>query len=92
MREPQVTTNLVDELAEEFARRLRAGEQPSVEEFVARHPVLAEQIRSVLDAVAIMEQLKPGCSAALHPRTGRCGTLIPERGHAKPATIRPARA
>src|SRR5262249_38674587 len=30
--------NSVDELAEEFARRWRAGEEPSVEEYAARHP------------------------------------------------------
>jgi serine/threonine protein kinase len=59
MRDPKTTTNLVDELAEEFARRLRSGEQPSVDEFAARHPELADEIRSVLTAVAIMEQLKP---------------------------------
>jgi len=53
------TDNPVDELAEEFARRWRAGEEPSVDEYVARHPEWADEIREVLPAVVMMEQLKP---------------------------------
>src|SRR5947207_12271081 len=51
--------NLVDELAEEFACRWRAGERPSVEEYARRHPEHADEIRAVLPAVVMMEQLKP---------------------------------
>src|SRR5262245_8704900 len=51
--------NLVDELAEEFARRLRAGERPSVEDYATRFPEQADELRSVLSAVVMMEQLKP---------------------------------
>jgi serine/threonine protein kinase len=49
----------VDELAEEFARRWRAGERPSVEEYISRFPQCADEIRDVLPAVVMMEQLKP---------------------------------
>lgn len=48
----------VDLLAEEFAERFRRGERPSVSEYAARHPDLADQIRDLLPAVAQMEQLK----------------------------------
>ena len=48
----------VDVLAEEFAERLRRGEYPSVSDYAAGHPALAEQLREVLPAVAQMEQLK----------------------------------
>ncbi len=51
--------NRVDELAEEFARRWRAGERPSVDEYTARYPQWADEIRDVFPAVALMEQLKP---------------------------------
>jgi tetratricopeptide (TPR) repeat protein/tRNA A-37 threonylcarbamoyl transferase component Bud32 len=51
--------NLIDELAEEFACRWRAGERPSVEEYARRYPEHAEEIRDVLPAVVMMEQLKP---------------------------------
>src|SRR5439155_11217298 len=49
----------VDELAEEFARRLRAGERPSVEYFAARHPGRAAEVREVLEAVEMTERFKP---------------------------------
>src|SRR5262245_646969 len=53
------TDNPIDELAEEFARRWRAGEEPSVDEYAARHPQWADEIREILPAVVMMEQLKP---------------------------------
>jgi tetratricopeptide (TPR) repeat protein len=59
MPEPTSPANVVDELAEEFARRWRAGELPSVEDFAARFPQWADQLRAVLPAVVLMEQLKP---------------------------------
>src|SRR5438105_299271 len=59
MAERQNEANVVDELAEEFARRWRAGERPSVEEYAEQYPELAEEVRAVLPAVVMMEQLKP---------------------------------
>ena len=41
MAEPKTTAYQVDQLAEEFACRWRAGERPSVEEYVRKH-TLAE--------------------------------------------------
>jgi serine/threonine protein kinase len=67
MAETAPDGNPVDELAEEFARRLRAGEHPSVEEYAARHPGLADEIRTVLSAVAVVEQHKPGREETLVP-------------------------
>jgi eukaryotic-like serine/threonine-protein kinase len=55
----------VDEVAEEFACRWRAGERPTVEEYAGRFPQLADQIRAVLPAVAMMEQLRPRCEDAV---------------------------
>jgi serine/threonine protein kinase len=51
--------NLVDDLAEEFARRWREGEQPSIEEYANRFPQWAAQIREVFPAVLLMEEFKP---------------------------------
>jgi eukaryotic-like serine/threonine-protein kinase len=59
MAEVKNGANQVDEVAEEFACRWRAGERPTVEEYAGRFPLLAEQIRAVLPAVAMMEQLRP---------------------------------
>ena len=45
------------ELAEEFLARYRKGERPSLAEYVDRHPHLAEQIREVFPAMALMENI-----------------------------------
>jgi serine/threonine protein kinase/tetratricopeptide (TPR) repeat protein len=58
--ESSVTATADDELlaalAEEFATRLRRGEDPQVEECIERHPTLAERIRKIFQSVALMEQ------------------------------------
>src|SRR5262245_15317759 len=72
--------NLVDELAEEFARRWRAGERPSVEEYAARYPQWADEVRAVLPAVVMMEQLKPRPEAPGPASASAAGSdLPPER-------------
>src|ERR1043165_1472761 len=59
MRECEESDTLLDEMAEEFADRLRAGEHPLVTDYIARHPDRADEIRDVLSAVAMMERMKP---------------------------------
>lgn len=44
-------------LAEEYFERLRRGEAPTVEEYAARHPALAEEIRAILPAMVEMDRL-----------------------------------
>ena len=46
----------VEELAEDFARRLRRGERPSLSEYTARHPELAAEIHELFPALVVMEQ------------------------------------
>ncbi len=48
----------IDLLAEDYARRCRLGESPTVEEYASRHPELADEIRQVLPAVAFLERGK----------------------------------
>ena len=48
----------VEQLAEEFAARLRQGETPSVEEYAAAHPALAEEIRALFPTIAALEGLR----------------------------------
>jgi serine/threonine protein kinase len=59
MSEPNTSVDVVDQLAEEFACRLRAGERPGIEEYAERFPELADEIRAALPSVEMMEQLKP---------------------------------
>ena len=47
----------VEELAEEFADRLRRGEHPSINEYKQKHPQWAERIRQVFSALLVMERL-----------------------------------
>lgn len=48
----------VDIAADEFADRYRNGEYPSVTEYIQRFPEQAEELKELLPAVAMMEQLK----------------------------------
>jgi tetratricopeptide (TPR) repeat protein len=80
MTDAEPTGNPLDDLAEEFARRWREGERPSVEEYVDRFPQWADDIRELLPAVLMMEQLKPRRDVETH--TGPAATAvgaIPER-------------
>ncbi len=47
----------VDVLSEDYARRLRAGERPTIEEYVARCPDHADLLRSILPSIAIVERV-----------------------------------
>jgi hypothetical protein len=49
---------LLNRLADEFAARFRLGERPSLQEYIDRHPELANDIREFFPAVAEMEQVK----------------------------------
>src|SRR5262245_58752876 len=56
----------IERLADSFLARFRSGERPNVEDYAARHPELAEQIRDLLPALVMLEQEKPvaGATAA----------------------------
>jgi WD40 repeat protein/serine/threonine protein kinase len=47
---------LLTRLADEFAARYRAGERPSLKEYIDRHPELADDIRDLFPAVVEIEQ------------------------------------
>jgi serine/threonine-protein kinase len=57
MAEPEKQRNPVEELAESFLRRYRQGEQPSITEYVAKHPELAWEIRDLFPALVVMEEV-----------------------------------
>src|SRR6516225_5534489 len=44
-------------LAEQFLERYRQGERPSLREYIDRHPDLADEIREVFPAMALMENI-----------------------------------
>ena len=51
---------LLNDLAEEYAQRLRRGESPSLDEFTSRYPELAAEIEEFLESIALLEDLKSG--------------------------------
>ena len=55
--------DLLDRLGEEFAARLRRGEQPALQDYADRYPELAEEIRELFPALANVEQVKEICRA-----------------------------
>jgi serine/threonine protein kinase len=61
---------LLNRLADEFAARYRQGERPSLQEYIDRHPELADDIREVFPAMAEMEQVNDDRGAAAEPARG----------------------
>src|ERR1700732_4090721 len=52
---------LLNHLADEFAERYRRGERPSLQEYIDRHPELADDIREFFPTLMEMEQAKDDC-------------------------------
>ncbi len=49
----------VELLADDFMRRHRSGEKPTIDEYCAKHPKLADEIREVFPALVVIEQVAP---------------------------------
>jgi WD40 repeat protein/serine/threonine protein kinase len=66
---------LLNRLAEEFAARYRRGERPALQEYIDRHPELADDIRDLFPALAAVEQVKEDRRDVAEPVAG--GPLPP---------------
>ena len=55
MSTPGSQSGIVLELAEEFLERYRQGQRPSLKEYADRNPDLADEIRAVFPAMALVE-------------------------------------
>jgi WD40 repeat protein/serine/threonine protein kinase/tetratricopeptide (TPR) repeat protein len=67
---------LLNRLADEFAARYRNGERPALQDYVDRHPELADDIRELFPALVEMEQVKadrPADEPAALPPLERLG-------------------
>jgi eukaryotic-like serine/threonine-protein kinase len=73
MLAPQSDSNPIEALAAEFVARRRRGEDPTVEEYAAQHPELAEQIHELFPTIVALERVRagqdslPGGSPAARP-------------------------
>src|SRR5262249_9663741 len=72
MSEPTVDRDPFEVVAESFLARYRAGERPSIEEYAARYPELADQIRELLPALVMVEQ-----DLTIDPAPGASGVRPP---------------
>src|SRR5215470_8587188 len=72
--------DLVEALVEEFLDRQQRGEHPTIEEYEAKYPELAEELRELLEAVAVVRDLKPSSRDA----TGSLAGPAPETPESRP--------
>jgi serine/threonine protein kinase/Tfp pilus assembly protein PilF len=72
MTDPRLPSEVdrLDSLAEEFAGRLRAGDRPTIDEYLGRYPEYADRIRELFPAVVAIEQATPAPPAAPPARLG----------------------
>jgi serine/threonine protein kinase len=68
MREP------IELLADEFLERKRRGEHPTIEQYEAQHPQLAQEIRDLFPALLLMDNLGDGSLGATPSAAGRSAT------------------
>ena len=72
--------NPVELLAEEFLDRKRRGERPTLQEYLDRHPDLADEIRDLFPALLMMEDLGASSGATT-------GSLAADNGLAVAARL-----
>ena len=74
-------SDLLNELAHEFAERYRRGERPPVNEYTERYPDLAGEIRDLFPTLVMMEQFGSGVENRSGPvaRRPRVDEPMPER-------------
>jgi eukaryotic-like serine/threonine-protein kinase len=64
MTDPTAGNISVEALAEEFLGRKRKRERPTVAEYLARYPHLADEIRDIFPVLGLVEDFKPGSGEA----------------------------
>jgi WD40 repeat protein/serine/threonine protein kinase len=58
------------QLADEYLQRYRRGDRPALSEYTERHPDLAERIRQLFPALALMEDARPSAQTERFPGEG----------------------
>ncbi len=69
----------LDDLAEEFVARYRDGHRPSLTEFIARNPDLADEIRDLFPTLAVMEEARVDLTNPADNITSPKNMGVPER-------------
>jgi serine/threonine protein kinase/WD40 repeat protein len=73
-------SDLLNELAHDFAERYRRGERPALHDYTDRYPDLAGEIRELFPTLVMMEQFGSGVDNPSGPRArrGQCEEAMPE--------------
>lgn len=77
MSAPEID-NSIDTIAEEFARSLRGGESPAIDDYVQRYPACAAEIRELFPAIFALEQAKSDVRDS-ERASGSDGRAMPQR-------------
>src|SRR5215831_16991107 len=78
------TSDPLGPILESFLARFRKGERPSLTEYIARHPELADEIRELLPAAAEIEKLGSLGGTAIEVGAGRAGSRGPRPAQGLP--------
>lgn len=70
----------VEAIAEDFLQRRRAGQNPSLEDYVAEHPDVADDLREIIPALLAMESLKHDWEETLHESDRSAGVPVEQLG------------
>src|SRR5262249_35610094 len=75
------SSDLLNNLAHEFAERCRRGEHPALTEYTDKYPELAAEIRDLFPALAVMEELGSagGPPTGPYPIPSQWDARVPER-------------
>ena len=71
--------NQFDALAQEFVARHRRGEKPSVSEYAAKYPELADDVRDLFPGMLLMEGVRPPAEGPVGPEGAAPARPGPER-------------
>src|SRR5262245_24138084 len=71
--------NQFDALAQEFVARHRRGEKPSVSEYAAKYPELADDVRDLFPGMLLMEDVRPPAEGPVGPEGAAPARPGPER-------------
>ncbi|HVT29442.1 MAG TPA: protein kinase [Lacipirellulaceae bacterium] len=69
---------VIEQLVESFVMRLRAGEQPRVNDYLQQYPEHAEQLADMLPAIIILEQHAARCSLENFEKESHAQLPIPD--------------
>src|SRR5262249_28038101 len=81
VNDPPLEFDSMEEAAESFLARYRRGERPSLSEYTAQYPELAERIRNLFRALVLMEKAGSlgGEAGPLATRDGAGAHKVPQQ-------------